>query len=274
MFNPLCLATLPVLLCQATYLDPSLLQQKPLMHGLPSDTLSDVTVLPLTLNKHLHYTFSSPTNNPTPLSRLQNSAAVHATHHEHSRISIAIPLDAAHTGTISFSSPTSSAVQDTTATHMTWIPQNPWDVDMHDIPLLDAGVRKGGMVSMSVETAVLDFSTAFITLPAGLWDVVVLATQPVLKPSWGQERGQEVMSVECEARRRFPDLVLVMEDESEIVVGPKQYVLQRGDECVLLVKKAEEGDEERVGLGWAIARGREVVFDWGEGRIGLGAFEG
>lgn len=145
---------------------------------------------------------------------------------------------------------------------------------MHDIPLLDAGVRKGGMVSMSVETAVLDFSTAFITLPAGLWDVVVLATQPVLKPSWGQERGQEVMSVECEARRRFPDLVLVMEDESEIVVGPKQYVLQREDECVLLVKKAEEGDEERVGLGWAIARGREVVFDWGEGRIGLGAFEG
>lgn len=127
---------------------------------------------------------------------------------------------------------------------------------------------------MSVETAVLDFSSAFITLPTGLWDVIVLATQPVLKPSWGQERGQEVMSVECEARRRFPDLVFGMEDEREIVVGPKQYVLQKGDECVLLVRKAEEGDDERAVLGWAVARGREVVFDWEEGRIGLGEFDG
>lgn len=49
MFNALLLASLPVLLCQATYLDPSLLQQKPLMHGIPSDILSDVTILPLTV---------------------------------------------------------------------------------------------------------------------------------------------------------------------------------------------------------------------------------
>jgi saccharopepsin len=153
---------------------------------------------------------------------------------------------------------------------------------MHEIPLFSAGVRKGDMLSMSVESAVLDFGTPFITLPAGLWDVLVLATRPVLRPRGGGlgHRGDALMSVECAARSRFPDLVFGISGdngEEELVVRPEQYVLQReGGECILLVKGAEERDEEDVvvGLGWAVGRGRQVVFDWEEGRIGLGELKG
>ena len=151
---------------------------------------------------------------------------------------------------------------------------------MRHMPMLDAGIRKGGMLSMEAEAAVLDLSTPFIAVPKGLWDVVVLATAPV-KATKGEDGNEGVLRVDCGSMGRFPDLVLGVlvdegdeEEKEEFVVTPEQYVLQRGDECLLLVREAEEGSEHDIELGWAAVRGRDVVFDWKEGRMGFGELKG
>ena len=159
------------------------------------------------------------------------------------------------------------------------------------MPLLDAGLRKGGMLSMDAEAAVLDLSSPLIALPKALWDVLVLATQPAKRAMEEQDHeGNEdgMLRVECAATSRLPDLVLGMllvddedEDEDEVdegrkeefLVTPEQYVLEKEGECLLLVRQMEEkGEDEHadVRLGWAAIRGREVVFDWEGGRIGFG----
>ncbi|USP73002.1 hypothetical protein yc1106_00276 [Curvularia clavata] len=279
MFNNLLLLSLPILSCHATYLDPSLQQQRPLAPGSLPIIPSDTTVLPLSLNEDLSYTFPSPNphrhhHHATPLHRLQSTSAIHATHHSHSTITVSIPLSVSQPATVSFSPASSNPP----ATRLTWVPQDPWDAAMRHMPLLDAGIRKGGMLSMDAEAAVLDLGTPFIAVPKGLWDVVVLATAPV-KATVAEDEG--VLRVDCGAMGRFPDLVLgVLVDEEdeeakeEFVVTPEQYVLQRGDECLLLVREAKEGSEHDVELGWAAVRGRDVVFDWEGGRMGFGELKG
>lgn len=217
------------------------------------------------MNQDLDYTFPSHPASHTPLHRLQNSAAIHATHHSNNVIRISIPLDVfSYAGTVTFSAQRPAA--------FTWLSQNPWNPAMNHVPLVDASVRKGGTVGMPVETATLDLSTPFLELPTGLWDVLVLATQP------GRDADARGLSVECAARERFPDLVFGVrtgdeedDDESvaELVVTPAQYVLQSEDgKCTLLARAAAHGDES-VTLGWAAFRGRPVALDWETSQLGI-----
>jgi len=131
------------------------------------------------------------------------------------------------------------------------------------IPLLGIGVRRDGMVSMAVRSARLDLGTPFVAVPKQVWEVVVLATRPAAEGSrlW----------VDCERRGVFPDLVFQDEGEEEIVVTPWQYVLELGEErCLLLVGEMEGGElREDAVLGWSAVRGRNVIIDAVEKRMGI-----
>jgi saccharopepsin len=146
------------------------------------------------------------------------------------------------------------------------------------IPILDIGIRKGGMITMDAEMLRLDLGSAYTHVPRGVWDVLFLASQP-------QEMGEGDLVVECEERDRFPDLVFGLDGErahchdddeeeeevDELVVRPEQYVMQTEEgNCVLLVRNVEHCDDGGIVLGWATMRGRDLVLDWDEGRVGFG----
>ncbi|KAA8618164.1 hypothetical protein PtrSN002B_006650 [Pyrenophora tritici-repentis] len=266
------LASLPVL-AQATYIDPSLLQQRPLLDSKPASA----RVIPLTLNKNLHYKFPDTPLLPsrTHLEHLQNPSIIHATGNDHSTITINIPLDASIPGSVTFNNPVSKPWPQSTS-HFVWFEQDEWNTLGDHIPLLDIGARRGGMISTEAESARLDLSRPYIHVPKGLWDVLVLAT----KPEESGRHGEELM-VDCATQSIFPDLVFGLDGEKEmrekdeevvdeLIVTPAQYVLQTEEgRCVLLVRSAEFSYDQGVVLGWAAMRGRGVVLDWPGRKIGF-----
>jgi len=286
----LLLASLP-LLAQATYIDPSLQQQRPLLDSKPALT----RVIPLTvrhnylltrtrasltiqqLNKNLHYEFSETPLLPsrTHLEHLQNPAIIHATSNGHSAITINIPLDASIPGSVIFTSLASKPRPQSTS-RFVWFDQDGWSTLGGHIPLLDVGVRRGGMITTQAESARLHLSTPYMYVPKGIWDVLVLAT----KPQESRRHGDE-LTVDCEAQSIFPDLVFGLDDGremregeeemvDELVVTPAQYILQTEDgRCMLLARSAEASRDHGVVLGWAAMRGRGVVLDWPGRRIGF-----
>jgi hypothetical protein len=152
------------------------------------------------------------------------------------------------------------------------------------IPLLDVGVRKGGIIIMDTEAARMDLGTPYVHLPKGVWDVLALATNP-------EEDSEENLIVDCEAKGRFPDLVFGLAGErqgdgdeyengqagelehvDELIVRPEQYILRTEEgRCVLLVRSLESSCEDgEIVLGWAAIRGRNFVLDWTRERIGFG----
>ncbi len=141
------------------------------------------------------------------------------------------------------------------------------------------GIRKGGMVSKDEYATRLALETPYISLPVEIYDILVQATSP--RPH--QHSGGYDDVVDCAALEWFPDLVLGLEpetdegdddeeiEEREIVITPKQYVLQDEEgKCILLAKRAHQPGPEEVVLGWAAVRGREVVLDWTIERTGFG----
>ncbi|CAE7186644.1 hypothetical protein CFE70_006482 [Pyrenophora teres f. teres 0-1] len=266
------LISLPVL-AQATYIDQSLLQQRPLLDSKPASAL----VVPLTLNRKLHYKFSDTTLLPsrTHLEHLQNPAIIHATGNDHSTITINIPLDASIPGSVIFNSPVSKPWPHSPS-HFVWFEQDEWNTLGDHLPLLDIGVRKGGMITTEIKSARLDLSTPYIHVPKGIWDVLVLATKPE-----ESVRHDEELTVDCEAQGIYPDLVFGLDGEKEmreeeeevvdeLVITPAQYVLQTEEgRCVLLARSAESSYDQGVVLGWAAMRGRGVVLDWPGWKIGF-----
>jgi hypothetical protein len=126
------------------------------------------------------------------------------------------------------------------------------------------------MIVLDADAAVLDLESPYINIPQGVWDVLVLATQP-------EEKGGEFF-VKCGDGGRFPELVFGLDGDEEeevvqeFVVKPEQYMLQTEEEgrCALLVRKAEEScHEDGIVLGWSAIRGREFVVDFAGGRIGV-----
>lgn len=130
------------------------------------------------------------------------------------------------------------------------------------IALQGMGVRREGMVSMAVESARLDLGTPFVVLPGQMWEVLALATRP-------HTEGLH-LRVDCERRGVFPDLVFD-DGEGEIVVTPWQYVLEvvQG-RCLLLAREmGEKGQGVDTVLGWAAVRGRVIIVDVVEKRMGI-----
>jgi hypothetical protein len=126
------------------------------------------------------------------------------------------------------------------------------------------------MIVLDAEAAMLDLESPYIRIPQGLWDVLVLATQP-------EKKGGEFF-VKCGDRERFPELVFGLDAEEEegmveeFIVKPEQYILQTEDEgrCLLLVRAAEEScREDGIVLGWSAIRGRNFVLDLAGGRVGF-----
>jgi hypothetical protein len=148
------------------------------------------------------------------------------------------------------------------------------------IPLLNIGIRKDGTITMNAETLRLDIESAYTHVPGEIWDVLIMASRL-------EESEDRDMVVECEAKDKLPNLVFGLysdckdrhEDEEtgekmevdELVVQLDQYVLptKEGD-CVLLVRNAESCDDGGIVLGWAAMRGRDVVLDSDEERVGFG----
>ncbi|KAH6882391.1 hypothetical protein BKA58DRAFT_373242 [Alternaria rosae] len=284
------------LLAAAAYLDPSLQQQKPLLDSKPA--LS--RVLPLTLDRHLHYTFAASDDDftRTRLDQLQGPLAACGIKDvaDHA-ITINIPLNSSLTGTATFSTRYQSELWSQSTDQFTWtqeLPLHALSMLGARIPLLDIGIRKGGMLTMPAEVASLDLSTPHIYVPKGIWDVLLLATTTELQA----RDGEEVLYVDCGALSVFPDIVFGIgprdcggdeemaeddeeeeygedeeEDYGELVITPEQYVLQTSEgKCMLLARNADSNPivPGRVSLGWAAVRGREVLLDRHVGRIGFG----
>jgi saccharopepsin len=134
------------------------------------------------------------------------------------------------------------------------------------------------MITMDADEMRLDLGSAYTHVPREVWDVLIMTTRP-------EESGDGEMVVECEAKDRFPDLVFGLdgdredgngdgkeeEEVDELVVRPEQYALPTKEgKCVLLVRSAELYDDGGIVLGWTAMRGRDVVLDWDEGRVGFG----
>jgi saccharopepsin len=146
-----------------------------------------------------------------------------------------------------------------------------------------------GMISMPAESATLDLSTPYIHIPKGIWDVLLLAANTKQQA----RDGEEALYVDCGALNVFPDLVVGVEQEGhgeeeageggredeeddddadEFIIRPERYVLQPTEgKCVLLVRNADSCHDDRgiIKLGWAAARRRDVVLDWGRARVGF-----
>jgi saccharopepsin len=288
------IASLPFL-AQAAYLDPLLQQQKPLFDHKPTNervvpltvrpsqsnntfsTSSQLTVQQQ-LNSNLQYTFPSTASSPdlTPLNALQHLSS-YSSSSSRSIISVNIPLDPSIPGSASFSQPSPKRWPQSISC-LSWVTtqDNGFRLGSH-IPLLGVGIRKGGMITMDADSMRLNLGSAYTHVPRGVWDVLVLASQP-------QETGEGDLVVECEEIDRFPDLVFGLDSErvhchedeedeevDELVVRPEQYVLQTEEgKCVLLVRNAEHCDDGGIVLGWATMRERDLVLDWDEGRVGFG----
>jgi hypothetical protein len=147
------------------------------------------------------------------------------------------------------------------------------------------------MISMPAQYATIDLSTPYIHVPKGIWDVLLLATNTEQQA----RDGEEVLYVDCGALDIFPDLVFEVEPSDyamvekmkeddgddyeeddhgeELIVRPEQYVLQTAEgKCMLLAREAGFCLDGRrtATLGWAAVRGRDVVVNWRERRIGFG----
>ncbi|KAJ4373684.1 hypothetical protein N0V86_007827 [Didymella sp. IMI 355093] len=146
------------------------------------------------------------------------------------------------------------------------------------MPITHVGIRKGAMVSKDAYSMRLALETPHISLPGEIYDILIQATNPT--PHQHGEVYDDV--VDCSALDRFPDLVLGLEpeieeeddeetEEREIVITPKQYVLETEEgRCILLAQRAYQRGREEVVLGWAAVRGRDLVLDWVNKRTGFG----
>lgn len=214
------------------------------------------------------YTFDSAIDGIKPLS-LKAVAEIESYREINSRPQSAlinIPLDTTETGTIVLDSPTSY-----NAHVQHWIDTpNPGE----DVPIVYAGIRKGGMISMDAYATRLALETPYISLPSEIYDVLVLATDPT-----SRQHGEDYDdTVDCSHLERFPDLVLGLQPEAseadddenieveELVITPKQYILRTEGECVLLARRGRA----EVVLGWAAVRGRTAVLNWTSERTGFG----
>ncbi|KAF2852086.1 hypothetical protein T440DRAFT_478082 [Plenodomus tracheiphilus IPT5] len=261
-------------------------QQKPIQNSQPD------VIHTLKLDTTLHYTIQPPTPNPAsripPIHTMQD-LQIYTTLNQQTA-TLALPTHANETGTLTFSPnppflsqnpfPPSSSLLEKDNIHWIHIPTP--QTYASRIPLHTLSVRRGGAISMAVDTARLDVGSAFIEVPGGIWDVVVLATGVS-----GDGLGEGQVEVDCGRRGVFPDLVSGIrgedemegdegeDGEGELVVTPWQYVLEREGRCELLVRKAEgsgDGDEDGdvvVGLGWAALRGRRLVIDAVGRRMGI-----
>ena len=134
------------------------------------------------------------------------------------------------------------------------------------------------MVSMDAYVMRLSLETPYISLPDEIYDILVQATNPTTH----QHGSGYDNVVDCSALERFPDLVLGLASETEeeddeeaedneIVITPKQYVLQTEEgHCILLAQRAYQRGREEVVLGWAAIRGSNVVLDMVNERTGFG----
>jgi saccharopepsin len=190
-------------------------------------------------------------------------------------ISIHIPLDPTADGTMSLIPITPELFQ--TTSQMNWIDtQTPGD----EMPVSHIGVRKGGAISEEIYTVRLALETPYISIPSDIYDIVALATNPVVDPD---SNGLDSL-VDCSEMGRFPDLFVGLDpekepnmfeeitevDDREIVITPSQYIMEtKPGRCVLLVKKNPEQDSEEAVLGWAAIRGKHVVLDWVNERTGF-----
>jgi hypothetical protein len=146
------------------------------------------------------------------------------------------------------------------------------------MPITHVGIRKGAMVSKDVYSMRLALETPHISLPGEIYDILIQATNPT--PHQHGDGYDDV--VDCSALDRYPDLVLGLEpeteeeddeetEEREIVITPKQYVLETEQgRCILLAQRAYQRGREEVVLGWAAVRGRDLVLDWVNERTGFG----
>jgi hypothetical protein len=174
-----------------------------------------------------------------------------------STLIIDIPLDTTNPGSITLSHNASTLLDG-----VSWLPS------ASHIELDNVGIRKGGMITMPATSAMLSLGTPFISLPDGLFYILLQAanTSP-----------EQKFVVNCEAVLILPDLVfglLADEDEDEdleaeeFIVTPQQYVMADEDgKCVLLARSAGEGPIE---MGWAAIRGRQSVLNLAAGRMGFG----
>jgi saccharopepsin len=190
-------------------------------------------------------------------------------------ISIHIPLDPTVDGTMSLIPITPELFQSTS--QLNWIDtQTPGD----DMPVSHIGVRKGGAISEEIYTVRLALETPYISIPSDIYDIVALATNPVVDPD---SNGLDNL-VDCSEMGRFPDLFVGLDpekepnmfeentevDDREIVITPSQYIMEtKPGRCVLLVKKNPQQDSEEAVLGWAAIRGKHVVLDWVNERTGF-----
>jgi saccharopepsin len=170
---------------------------------------------------------------------------------------IDIPLESAKSGSVSFSHNTSTLLDD-----VWWLPS------ASHIELDNVGIRKGGMITMPVTKALLSLGTPYISLPDGLFYILLQAANTSSKQKF---------VVNCEAVLVLPDLVfgLAVDEDGdedskpeEIVVTPQQYVMAgENGKCMLLARSAGEGPIE---MGWAAIRGRKFVLNLAAGRMGFG----
>lgn len=150
-----------------------------------------------------------------------------------------------------------------------------------DVPVSHVGVRKGGAISEEIYAVRLVPESPYIALPAQIYDIIALATEPKTDPtSFNYDS-----VVDCDNISRFPDLFVGLDPEGEfpseedtkekdreIIITPSQYVMEtEPGRCVLLVTRHHQmlGSEEVI-LGWAAFRGKHVVLDWANQRTGFG----
>ncbi|OAL46906.1 hypothetical protein IQ07DRAFT_602972 [Pyrenochaeta sp. DS3sAY3a] len=244
--------------------------QQPLLNAAPR--------IPLQMDENRQWAFRTDQNSDKvfPLQTLQDASRHRSSHLAHHTVSIHIPLDQSHPASIEFTMHPTNAQDPLSAFSDTL-----WVKSKHlgrGIRILEAGIRKGGMVSMPAFTAQLALDTPFIFIPTELYNIVLQATaaSPSLLP-YGD------MYVDCPSLPRFPDIVLGLEPDAEeagsdasggvdeIVVTPEQYIMEvESGKCVLLVREMERRKvSEGIVLGWAALRGSEVVLDWERERLGF-----
>lgn len=187
-------------------------------------------------------------------------------------VTINIPLESSQTGTVAI---------DTKLSNISLLPDLDWiesRVPGTHMPTTHVGIRKGGMVAKDTYAARLALDTPYISLPNEIYDILIQATSPI---PWQNNGGYDDV-VDCGALKRYPDLVLGLEPETdeddfefagerEIVITPEQYILEVGiGKCILLAQRAYQKSREEVVLGWAAVRGRNLVLDWVNERTAFG----
>jgi hypothetical protein len=208
------------------------------------------------LDQNLHFTFPSPDKDGDVA--LQDVGAYGRTAMgSMNTIIIDMPLKSSNPGSVTFSHNATTQLNGTS-----WLPS------ASHVELDNVGIRKGGMITMPATSALLQLGTPFISLPSGLFYILLQAADT---------SAEKKFVVNCDAVSILPDLVFGLaadEDEDEdsnaeeIIVTPQQYVMQGEDgKCMLLARSAGEGPIE---MGWAAIRGRKFVLDLARGRMGFG----